>query len=180
MRKIILAVLWSGMVFTDARAASPFKESLTGKKNSYLQDGLFIGGKAGTGASILGVRRLYSKRAQIERLIVELGDAEGKPLTKEASYFQASVDRNQNRIVLDLTQLKMSMVSEQKIRELLKKSPFVASADFTLDPEDRAASLVLNLKRPMRLEVFQLVDKKKPARVVLDLTPAPHTSVKTR
>ncbi len=148
MRKIILAVLWSGMVLTEARAASPFKESLTGKKNSYLQDGLFIGGKAGTGASILGVRHLYSKKAQIERLIVELGDAEGKPLVKEASYIQASVDRKQNRIVLDLTEPKMSLVSEQKIRDLLKKSPFVASADLTLDPEDKAASLVLHSEAP--------------------------------
>lgn len=178
MLKILIAGLWSVFVLTEARAASPFKQSLEGKKNTYLQDGLFIGGKAGSGASILGVRRLYSKKAQIERLIVDLGDGEGKPLVKEASYFQASVDRKQNRIVLDLTQLKMSMVSEQAIRNLLKDSPYVASADFTLDPEDKAASLVLNLKRPMRLEVFQLLDKKKAARLVLDLKPASQTAVK--
>lgn len=180
MVKFLLAILWSGLVLSDARAASPFKQSLEGKKNAYLQDGLFIGGKAGAGTSILGMRHQYSKKAQIERLVVDLGDGEGKPLLQEASYFQASVDRKQNRIVLDLTQLKMSLVSEQKIRNLLRNSPYVASADFTLDPEDKAASLVLNLKRPMRLEVFQLLDKKKSARLVLDLKPAQQTAVKTR
>ena len=80
--------------------------------------------------------------------------------------------------MLDLTQLKISMVSEQKIRDTFKKSPFVASVEFTLDPEDKAGTIVLNLKQPMRLEVFELLDSRKPARIVMDLTPLKPTRLK--
>ena len=45
----------------------------------------------------------------------------------------------------------------------------MASVSLTLDPEDKAGTMVLYLKKPARLEVFQLLSKKKPARVVLDL-----------
>lgn len=178
MAKLVVTGLWAIMLAFQAEAASPFKNSLAQKKNSYLEDGVFVGGKAGSGVSVLDVRHSFSAKMQIERLIVDLGNGDGKPLGKDISYFQASVDAKQNRIVLDLAQLHASQVSEQKIQALLKKSPYVASAEFTLDPEDKAGSLVLHLKRPMRLEVFKLLDSKKPARVVLDLTPARVTSVK--
>ena len=176
MRLLVLTALLS--LGTQAFGASPFKRSLTQKNNSYLQDGVFIGGTAGNGASLLGVRRSFSAKAAIERVIVDLGDGEGKPAGKRISYFQASVDAENNRVVLDLAQLKLSLVSEQKLKEIFKKSPFVASVELTLDPEDKAATMVLNLRRPMRLEVFELLNSKKPGRVVMDLSPARSTSIK--
>ncbi len=175
MRMLILSILMGfGLL---AVASSPYKQTLTVKKNTYMQDGTFTGGKAGGGSTLLGVRRAFSKKAQIERVIVDLGDKDAKSTGAEPGYFQASVDAENNRVVLDLAQLRMSAVSEQKLKELFKKSPFVASAEFTLDPEDKAGTLVLNLKRPMQLEVFQLLDRKKSARVVMDLTPARTTTL---
>lgn len=176
MRFLVLTLLLAYGVL--GFASTPFKKSLTVKNNSYLLDGVFLGGKAGTGATILGVRRAFSKKAEIERVIVDLGDAQAKPAGKNPSYFQASVDQKTNRVVLDLAQLRMSLVTEQKLKEIFKNSPYVSSVEFTLDPEDKAGTLVLNLRHPTQLEVFELLDHKKPARIVLDLRPAKSTHMK--
>jgi hypothetical protein len=74
-------------------------------------------------------------------------------------------------VVLDLAQLTTSNISEAQLKQTFKKSPFISSVELTLDPEDKAATMVLNLKRPMKLEVFELLAKGKPSRVVMDLTP---------
>lgn len=164
----VLMVLGLGM---EAYGASPFKHSLTVKKGEYLEDGVFIGGKAGTGTSLLNVRRSFSSKAKTERIIVDLGDKEGKPLGRSMSYFQVSMDSKDKRIVVDLSQLMLSKVSEAQLRRTFAKSPFVSKVDLTLDPEDKAATLVLGLKRPMKLEVFQLLKARKPGRIVMDLRP---------
>jgi len=168
MRGLILLGL-AGLTIV-AGAATPYKQTLNVKKNAYLSDGVFTGGKtAGQGASILAVKRGFSAKAELERMIVTIGDKEARPLRGEPTYFQASMDAAQRRMVLDISQLKLSKVSEAQIQRLFKSSPYVSGIDLTLDPEDRAATMVVHLKRPMRLEVFKM---SKPARIVLDLIPA--------
>jgi hypothetical protein len=174
MRFLIIAglVVLSGM----AAAAVPsqqalFVQTLSAKKNRYVTDGVFTGGKAGTGATVLGVRRTFSAKAQIERVIVDLGNKDGKADQSQTGYFQVSMDAGNNRVVLDLTQLKMAKVTEQQLKSVFKKSAYVSATEFTLDPEDKTGSMVFRLKRPMKLEVFQLRTPGKPSRVVLDLTP---------
>ena len=174
MKWMMLAgIAMAGVV---AAAAIPskqtlFVQTLNQKKNRYMSEGVFTGGKAGSGASVLGVRRAYSAKAQIERVIIEMGDKDGKGDKDNLSYFQASIDPANSRMVLDLTQLKNAQVTEQKLKDVFKKSAYVASTEFTLDPEDKTGSMVFHLKRPMKMEVFQLHSKGKPSRVVIDLTP---------
>lgn len=166
------------MVGMMAAAAIPnkqtlFVQTLNQKKNRYMSEGVFTGGRAGTGATVLGVRRTYSAKAQIERVIVEMGDKDGKGEADHLGFFQASMDPANNRMVLDLTQIKTALVTEQKLKDLFKTSAFVSNPEFTLDPEDKTGSMVFHLKRPMKMEVFQLHSKGKPSRVVIDLTPMP-------
>jgi hypothetical protein len=152
-------------------ASTPFKQSLDVKKNAYMTDGVFTGGKSSAqGVSLLAVRHVFSAKAQLERVIVALGDKESKPLKEDVGFFQASMDAGSRRAVLDISQLKQSRVSEAQVQQLFKKSPYVRSVDFTLDPEDKAATMVINFKQPMRMEVFHL---RKPARIVMDLKPLP-------
>lgn len=167
------AILASALTLaaTGVWAASPYKQTLNVKKNQYTEDGVFIGGKAGSGISLLNVRRVYSPKAKIERVTVELGDKEAKPAGKNIGYFQVSLDSKENRVVIDLSQLKFSRVSEAAVQNLFKKSPFVTSVALTLDPEDKAGTMILNLKRPMKMEVFQSVVDGKPGRIVMDLSP---------
>ncbi len=155
---------------SEGWAATPYKKTLNQKKNSYMSDGVFVGGKSGQGSALLGVRRTHSKKAQIERVILDLGDKDERS-SREMPFYQVSVDSGSKRIVLDLAQLKFSRVTEAQLKTLFSKSPYVQSVALSFDPEDKGATMVLDLKRPVRLEVFQLLDKKKPARVVMDLKP---------
>lgn len=166
---------------TQAWAATPYKKTLSpqlsykqsglAKKNAYLNDGVFVGGRARGGTSLLGVRKAFSAKAELERVIVDLGDRDAKPSGKDISYFQVSLDSGKNRIVMDLAQLKLSKVTENQLKQIFANSPYVKSVELTLDPEDKAATMVLNLKRPVKLEVFQILAKNKPSRVVMDMVP---------
>jgi hypothetical protein len=169
MREWILVLL--ALAGPSVFAASTYKKSLDVKRNEYLRDGVFIGGQAGTGASLLGLRRTYSGKLQTERVIVDLGDKDANPSGTQVGYFQVSMDAKNQRVILDLAQLMISKVNERQIQETFQKSPYVKSTELTLDPEDHAATLVLNLKGPMKLEVFQIRKAKKPGRVVMDLKP---------
>lgn len=152
-------------------AASPYKRSLSQKQNAYVSDGVFTGGVAGNGTSLLGMRRVYSSKVGIERVIVDLGDGQMKPNSKQMGYFQVGMDSKNNRIVLDVAQLRFSKISEAQAKDLFRKSPFVANVSLTLDPEDKAGTMVLQLKQPAKLEVFQLKNGKKPGRIVMDISP---------
>ncbi len=177
MRLLVIGILLAGS--TNLGAATAYKKSLTpnlafkqaasGKKNAYLNDGVFVGGKARGGSSLLGVRKAFSAKVGLERVIVDLGDKEAKPSGKAISFYQVALDSSKNRIVLDLAQLQLSKVSETQLKQIFAKSEYVKSVELTLDPEDKAATMVLNLKRPVRMEVFQLLTKDKPSRVVMDL-----------
>lgn len=179
MREWILVLFATSLCF-EAFAASPYKRSLTQKNNAYVSDGVFIGGEANNGTSILALRREFSPKIGIERVVVDIGNKEAKPDAKDLGYFQVSMDPQNQRIVLDITQLRISKLSEQQIQEAFKKSPLVKSAELTLDPEDQSASLVLNLKQPAKLEVFQIRKSGKPARVVMDIKAMAKTNTQTK
>jgi hypothetical protein len=103
--------------------------------------------------------------------VVALGDREGKPSGKAIGYYQVSLDPQNKRVILDLAQLKLSSLSEPQLKNIFKKSPYVASTELTLDPEDKAGTLVLHLKQPVKAEVFELLKDRQPSRVVIDLKP---------
>lgn len=169
MRLLACSVL---MVFlTPAWAATPYKQSLSNKKNQYAADGVFVGGKAGGGTSLLNVHRVFSAKQQIERVTLDLGDKDAKPAGRDIGFFQVSVDSKENRVVIDLSQLKLSRVSEAAVQNLFKKSAYVASVGLTLDPEDKAGTMVLNLKRPVKVEVFKQIKDNSPGKIVMDITP---------
>ena len=167
MRKLLWIVILgaSGWAF----AATPFKQSLTNKRDNYLTHGVFTGGKAGLGSSLLAVRHQFSKKTNFERVVVELGDKNANPAGENMGFFQASLDPVQKRLVLNISQLRLSKVSELQVRQLFKRSPYVQSVDFTLDPEDKMATMVLNMKKPVQLEVFHKMQDGKPAQIVMDI-----------
>ncbi len=182
MQHLVKRFIWSAAAILlwakTTEAASPYKQTLTTKKNNYALDGVFIGGKAGAGTSLLNVRRIFSPKAQMERVVLDLGDKDAKPAGKNIGYFQVSLDSAENRAVIDLSQLKLSRVSEKAVQNLFKKSPNVEKVNLTLDPEDKAATMVIHFKRPVKMEVFQQLKANEPGRVVLDFTPKVKTTKK--
>lgn len=154
---------------SQASAASVFKSSLTEKSDKYASTGVFMGGRAGISQSLTAVRRTASTKVGMERVILDLAKADGKPFT-ESGYFHVSVDESKSRVVIDIGQIMRTATTEQSLRKMFAKSPYVKSVDFTLDPQDSTGTIVLNLKTPMKAEVFQMPgNKKRTARLVIDL-----------
>ena len=154
---------------TEVQAASQYKKALDKKLNAYTSDGVIIGGRAGLAYSLLNVRRDLSTKAGMERVILDLGDIDGKPLRGGVSYFQASVEKNPTRVVIDLAQVSRSAVTEAKLKKMFRKSPYIKSIELTADPEDRSATLVLYLNNTMGVEVFEMPSTKQASRIVVDL-----------
>lgn len=172
----VLALLLMTAVFLfsslNAHSASPFKKSLSKKTGKYISEGVIIGGRVGKGYTLLNIRRSFSKKARMERVVLDIGDLKGKPILGEVNYFHVSVDRDLSRVVVDLSQVAHSGVDQAKLLKLFKQSPNVRSVEITYDPEDVSTNLVLMMKRPTFVEVFQLSEPNAPGRIVIDMKPA--------
>jgi len=155
----------------SAHSASVYKKSLGVKKNQYIKDGVIIGGRISDGFTLLDVRRGFSKKSGMERVVLDIGDLAGKPIKNEINYYHVNVDQKQRRVVIDLNQVARSGVDQKQLLKIFKASPVVRSADITFDPEDLTTNLVLKLKRPTKVEVFNLVSTEHPSRIVLDMKP---------
>lgn len=155
-------------VAAQAEGAVP-KKALDKKVNAYVNDGIIIGGRAGQAYSLLNVRRDVSPKIGMERVILDIGDMDGRPLRGGVAYFQASVEKNPARVVLDLAQVNRSAVTEAKLKKAFLKSPYVKSVELMADPEDRSATMVLNLKENMGVEVFEMPSTTRASRIVIDL-----------
>ena len=140
-----------------------------GKQYRYIEFGQVTGGQAGEIHSLIGMRRVFSGKDRVERLILDLGDAAGKPLLGRVSYFQVSIEKDKPRIIIDLSQMAASTVNDKTIRRLVRSSPFIKSAKVNYDPTDASLTIQLFLKKKMQLEAFQLVGKGKPGRLAVDM-----------
>jgi hypothetical protein len=156
-------------IFGGLTALAAPHRALDKKINSYVKEGLVVGGQAGTAYSLLRVRRDLSEKLGMERIILDLGDAEGRPLRGIVSYFQASVEKSPPRLVLDLAQLSRSGVNESTLRKIFSTSPYVRRVELTADPEDHSASLTFAFKQPMAVEVFSMPSRTKASRIVIDI-----------
>lgn len=149
-----------------------YKRSMPKKLNSYLSEGVVIGGVAGRGFSLRDVRRKFGKKTKVERVVLDLGDENGAPLMG-TSYFHIEVDSANSRIIMDLSQVQRSKLTESELKKIFSGSPYLALQSIAYDPEDRATNLILNMKRPIQVEIFSPKQANKPGRIILDVAPAP-------
>lgn len=164
---ILLALCFFAFDSTFA-AVHPVK-ALDKKTGAYIERGTVIGGESGTGFSLRGLRNHFAQQTGIERLILELGDAQGEPLFGKVSYYTVNLEVAPPRIVIDLAQVTRSGVDDEKLKKIFAKSPYVKKAKVMYDPEDLTTTLVLELKKPLAVEVFNMVSESKTGRIALDL-----------
>lgn len=166
MRYVVLisVILFvSGVQGAIDRKIAPFK-----KKHDYLTEGVFTGGEGGRGFSLLDVRRHFSKKDNIERVVLELGDEKGQP-TDKIGYFQVSVSQKNKRVDIDLSQMRGARVDQAKLAQLFKSSPLIKSAKINYDPEDSGIIIQLQLEAKSAVEVFKVPAKDKSGRVIVDI-----------
>ena len=158
--------------FAASRAQnSLFSNAALKKQGRYMSDGVVLGGKISDGFTLLNVRSGLSKKSKMERVVLDIGDLLGKPAKNEVAYHHINVDARRGQLVIELNQVARSGVDQARLKSIFAKSPYVASADISFDPEDLTTSLVLKLKRKTKVEVFNLVSPAQPSRIVIDMLP---------
>lgn len=150
-------------------AAIPKSNNLATVK-SFLSEGSFRGGKFGSGFSLLGVKRVYSSSGNSERIILEMGDRDGKFYNGKPGYFHAQLFRNPSELSLDLTQVLKSRVNNTHLKNLIKQSKLIQTADLSADREDHSTHFNMRFKTPIKMRVFTLSPKKSTPKLVIDIT----------
>lgn len=131
--------------------------------------GSIIGGVAGTGFSLLDLRKSQDAKNKIERLVFDIGDIQGKIQKGLPGYYHVQMATNPSRLIIDFSQMPASKINSQEIQKRLGASIYVKSSEFALDPVDKSLNLVLFLKNNPRAKVFQVAGEKSTSKVVIDL-----------
>ena len=150
--------------------AAPHKMASVKKKNAYILDGVFTGGKSGEGYTILGLRRFFKAKSHRERLVLDIGDRSGRPQKGMPNFFHIELDASLNRVVMSLVQVEFETEQARSLVMKFKKSPYVKDAKMSYDATSMSTTILLTLTRKVKMEAFVLPSKKKfPSRIVVDL-----------
>ena len=166
-----LTLILGGGLSTQSALAGLKPESVRvadGKKTeAYLRDGLFIGGdRAITQSIIRDIRR--ADNSQYERIVIDLegslgGEAAAIP---RPPFFQASVTPDEKRIVLSIWGNPELRFDASKVLGAFKKSKAISKVELLPKVEEQVWTFALNLKKEVRVEVFELG---APTRIILDI-----------
>lgn len=167
MNKVILLV--SAIFSLQAFAAIPPKPQAPVVGRILVGEGEAAGGVAGTGFSLMDLRRTADAKKKVERIVIDMGDMQGNPQKGMPPYFHAELKKNPNRLVLDFSQTPNSRLDDGRLANRFKGSMFVNKTSMILDPEDKALNLTLDLKPGTVARVFQVRGQKTTAKVVVDL-----------
>ncbi len=166
---ICLMVVSSALFNFTAQAAVNTKTKVTPSK--ILQgSGSIIGGVAGTGFSLLDLRKTQNAKSKIERIVFDIGDLRGRTQKGLPGYYHVQMLQNPSRLVIDFAQMPASRINAQEVQKRLASSMFIKSTELALDPVDQSLNLVLFLKNKPKAKVFQVAGKKTTSKVVVDLT----------
>lgn len=127
-----------------------------------------VGGVAGAGFSLLNIKRELSASGNVERLVIDVGDINGKPNLGPPSYYHAQLMKDPARLVLDFSQMPLTLLSEKQLVQKLRGSKFVRRVQMTLDPEDQTLSMILDLKPATRIRLLQIKGVNKTSQLVVD------------
>ncbi len=158
-----LVMLFCGSAF----AAIPAKKSEQPQPQKILsKSGFVMGGIAGSGFSIRNLT--WAQVAEKERVVIDIGDLGGQELRGYPGYYHAELQENPARLILDFSQTSQAYVEEAVIRAKLKDSKRISASRLLLDPTDQTMSLIFDLKKGTKAQVFQVKGQKGTSRVVVD------------
>ncbi|MFN8945300.1 MAG: hypothetical protein ACK5WZ_11845, partial [Pseudobdellovibrionaceae bacterium] len=143
--------------FVSAHAAIP-----PVYKNALSRPGSVTGGQAGTGFSILNLE-LVPQKNKVERIIVDVGNFEGKPHKGKPGYFH--VEMKANRLVsIDFAQMGMTKVTQEKLNLALKKSRLVSKGRITYDSQDQNMNVSLTPRKAFKVKAYQVMGKNQTSK----------------
>ncbi|MGE5087219.1 MAG: hypothetical protein ACM3MG_13015 [Bacillota bacterium] len=149
-----------------AFAAIPAKKVAAPKILSGM--GETFGGLAGTGFTLLDVRKTVDKSKKVERVVFDIGDMAGAKMRGWPGYFHAELKNKPQRLVLSFSQMPSSHVDSTSLASRMKDSLAVKGTALSLDPVDSSLNLSFDLKQNTKVRVYQVAGKKTTSKVVID------------
>lgn len=137
--------------------------------NEIISEGVFKGGQAGDGFSLLGIKRVVSTSKRAERMIFEIGTYKGEKYSGQPGYFHAQLSRRPPELTIDFAQTVLTKFDSQKLIEMFKKSKLVKRTHMTSDPEDNSTNITLVFRRPVKARVYTLSPEANSPKVVVDI-----------
>lgn len=127
------------------------------------------GGVAGSGFTLLDMRRSSDAKKKIERVVLDVGDMKGAPHAGLPGYFHVELKENPNRLVIDMAQMPNTKVDEKKLMQIFAKSIAVKRTSMTVDPSDNTLNIALDLKSKTKVRVLQVPGQKQTSKIVIDM-----------
>lgn len=161
-----MAMFLAGPVFAAVSAPQvkpkPAAKILAGEGATY-------GGLAGSGFTLMDVRRTADVKKKVERIVIDVGDLQGAPQRGWPGFYFAEMKKNPHRLVLDFAQMPNARINQAKIAARMNGSLGVLRTAMSLDPIDNSLNLTLDLKKGTKARVYQVSGKKATSKVVIDL-----------
>jgi len=132
-------------------------------------EGVSFGGLAGTGFTLMDLRRTANAKKKIERIVIDVADLNGAPIRGWPGYYYAELKINPQRLVIDFAQMPNANIDQARISQRLKNSLAVLKSSMSLDPVDSSLNLTLDLKPNTKVRLYQVAGKKTTSKVVIDL-----------
>lgn len=140
---------------------------------SPMRSGVTIGGQSVDEFSLLSVKQEKLPAVGAERFTLAYGDRFGLPIHGDPGFFHVVLDRNAQRIVIDLAQIRKTAVDAKQLAKTLTASKYIASSDITMDPFDGSTNITLLLKVPIKMKVASFgKEAQGSARIQIDIQPA--------
>ncbi|AHZ83554.1 hypothetical protein AB1A81_14550 [Bdellovibrio bacteriovorus] len=168
MMKYIGCVL-AALLALPAQAAISKQQSKPAASKILSGEGVSFGGLAGTGFTLMDVRRTADAGKKVERIVIDVGDINGGMLRGWPGYYYAELKKNPQRLVVDFAQMPNANIDQKRLAERLKGSLAVVKTNMSLDPVDSSLNLTLDLKKNTKVRVYQVAGKKSTSKVVIDL-----------
>ncbi|WII72849.1 hypothetical protein QJS83_03065 [Bdellovibrio sp. 22V] len=158
----LLLALPAGAAISSQKAKPSVSKILVG-------EGVSFGGLAGTGFTLMDVRRTADAKKKVERIVIDVGDMNGALLRGWPGYYYAELKKNPSRLVIDFAQMPNANLDQNQLTNRLKGSLAVTKTSMSLDPIDSSLNLTLDLKKNTKVRVYQVAGKKTTSKVVVDL-----------
>ncbi|OQW47291.1 MAG: hypothetical protein A4S09_15975 [Proteobacteria bacterium SG_bin7] len=163
-----LMVVFSGLSEAAIKKGSPLKFN---KLDVFAGTGIFQGGESGRAYSLLDIKRTQPKNnsPDHEHFSIFYGDEIGRKILGKTGYFHIILEKNPDRLVIDLSQVQKTAVDEKQLAAIFRNSELVSKTEMTMDPEDLSTNITLYLKQPVKARVKSNTDGKKPGQLVIDM-----------
>lgn len=133
--------------------------------------GTATGGQAGQALGLMDVHHFNQPKSSAERVILDFGRADLKPLNGVVGYYHVELQQSPARLAVELPLTLGSKVSEKDVIQKLSRSRNIKKVMMTFDRTSQSTNLLLQFKVPMMVRVSRVENPKHPGQMVVDLMP---------